>query len=697
MTRSSTKKLVTPFKELERVFRSSRKLKGLDVPTRQILDSKGTTPSMKVVDAKKSIQDMADHSQKWHNGTSTRTRNIETSNGLATIQAQLNNLGREIKKTYVKGGPRIRYQIKASIYVNDSAILQDSLPPKEKDPGSFTLPCQLQLLSQLQQPKIRIDEEYARKLEAKEHEAVRLSRSQQNEEANNSWDNIQAMMDADRLLAERIQVREREEFSEMRMLSQLLMILKSLKVYGIVPDDEDWVLIEATPLSSRSPTIIDYKIHKEGKKTYFKITRADSNSQVYQTFKKMFKNFNREDLEVMWAIVKDRFKKEKPVDDMDNILFRTLKTMFEHHVEDDCFDQFQPPQYSDVHQPSKEISIDELRITMQSYFKRMNQKPQRKQELRGQEKASQEKEKPPQNSNFRQLIGEVCGTKVCEEQKKNMEAAMLELLEDCRQKSFIKEVKKIVEQPTKRRTRSLQNFRAIHKMSSISNTSQISSIIAIAPDLPTKEPEYSLSMRDEHLSTILKTKSDKLIKSSVKNLVLIPSESEVTFDNEKLNAEIADTIVESLSSSHILIEGSDSQMEEIGLFLDTDNLMPPGIENDDHDSGGDIHFLKELLSNDTLRHLENESSNFNHHDDPSFPRPPLEPLDVEIFFDFEPDTGVLTAKVVKGISENYVFIPNILPSQPTLCPNIDNVFRFHPKKGQSVQTWYSFLSSRISS
>nr|GEX45431.1 hypothetical protein [Tanacetum cinerariifolium] len=106
------------------------------------------------------------------------------------------------------------------------------------------------------------------------------------------------------------------------------------KCIEIVPDDRDEMLIEATPISSRSPTIIDYKIHKEGKKTYFKIIRVDGNSQVYQTFEKMFKNFNREDLEVLWAIVKDRFKKEKPVDDMDNILFRTLKTMFEHYVED---------------------------------------------------------------------------------------------------------------------------------------------------------------------------------------------------------------------------------------------------------------------------------------------------------------------------------------------------------------------------
>ncbi|GJY56700.1 hypothetical protein Tco_0455815 [Tanacetum coccineum] len=65
--------------------------KGLDVPTRQILDSK-------VANARIAIQEMAKHSQKWHNGTSTRCRSTKTSDGLATIQAQLNNLGREIKK-----------------------------------------------------------------------------------------------------------------------------------------------------------------------------------------------------------------------------------------------------------------------------------------------------------------------------------------------------------------------------------------------------------------------------------------------------------------------------------------------------------------------------------------------------------------------------------------------------------------------
>ncbi|GKG32129.1 hypothetical protein Tco_0427079, partial [Tanacetum coccineum] len=49
---------------------------------------------------------------------------------------------------------------------------------------------------------------------------------------------------------------------------------------------------------------------------------------------------------------------------------------------------------------------------------------------------------------------------------------------------------------------------------------------AIAPILPIEEPDNSLSMGDEHLNTIPETESDEVIKSSVENLVPIPSESE---------------------------------------------------------------------------------------------------------------------------------------------------------------------------
>ncbi|GKB67332.1 hypothetical protein Tco_0928744, partial [Tanacetum coccineum] len=140
---------------------------------------------------------------------------------------------------------------------------------------------------------------------------------------------------------------------------------------------------------------------------------------------------------------------------------------------------------------------------------------------------------------------------------------------------------------------------------------------------------------------------------------------------EELNLEIADTILESPSPSPSPVEDNDSHMEEIDLFLATDDSMPPGIENDDYDSKGDIRFLEELLSNDSPPLPENESSNLDHFNDPSSPRPPPEPPDVKICLNFEPDTGVLTTKVVKGISEHYVLMPNILPILPTLDPDLD--------------------------
>ncbi|GJS88585.1 nucleobase-ascorbate transporter 12 [Tanacetum coccineum] len=75
---------------------------GLDVPTRQILDSKGAIPTKTAANAKITIQEMVKYSQKWHNETSSKAKSTETYDGLAAIQAQLNNLRREIKKVNKK-------------------------------------------------------------------------------------------------------------------------------------------------------------------------------------------------------------------------------------------------------------------------------------------------------------------------------------------------------------------------------------------------------------------------------------------------------------------------------------------------------------------------------------------------------------------------------------------------------------------
>nr|GEU40063.1 hypothetical protein [Tanacetum cinerariifolium] len=211
-------------------------------------------------------------------------------------------------------------------------------------------------------------------------------------------------------------------------------------------------------------------------------------------------------------------------------------------------------------------------------------------------------------------------------------------------------------------------------------------------------------MRDEYLCTILETELDELIKSSVENLVPILSECVVTSDNENtlfeslpkfdylkefsgelmptsiINEERIkreheeytslmeklltinafprplenfhdNTIIKTLPTSPIPVEDCDSLREEIDIFTGTDDLMPSGIKSDDYESEGYNHFLDELLSNDSIPLLENDSSNFDHHDYPSFPRPPPEPLDVEVFFDFEPNLGELISAVMNNIDK----------------------------------------------
>ncbi|GJW53794.1 hypothetical protein Tco_0097879 [Tanacetum coccineum] len=145
----------------------------------------------------------------------------------------------------------------------------------------------------------------------------------------------------------------------------------------------------------------------------------------------------------------------------------------------------------------------------------------------------------------------------------------------------------------------------------------------------------------------------------------------------------SDAIIESFSPFPIPVEDNDSLMEEIDLFLTSDESMPPGIENDDYDYEGDILFLKELLSNDSPSLHENESFHF---DVPSSPRPPAKPPDDGIYF--EPDTGVFT-KVVDDISDNstrelYVHVPNVLPTLPTISSMFDTLLLFTSENEDKV-------------
>ncbi|GJW57472.1 hypothetical protein Tco_0104203 [Tanacetum coccineum] len=289
--------------------------------------------------------------------------------------------------------------------------------------------------------QISFDEETALKLQAKFDEEERLARekAKKEQEANialiETWDDIQAKIDADHQLAERLQAQEQEELSveEKATLFQQLLekrrkhfaakraeekrnkpptkaqqrkimctYLKNMEGYKlndlklkdfdsiqemfdrafkrvntfedfrtelvegkekragtelaqeitkkqkveddketteikklmeIIPDEEE-VAIDAIPLAVKSPSIVDWKIHKEGRKSYYQIIRADGKSQMYMIFSHMLKSFDREDLETLYKLVKAKYESTRPVEDLDLLLWGDLKTMFEPHIED---------------------------------------------------------------------------------------------------------------------------------------------------------------------------------------------------------------------------------------------------------------------------------------------------------------------------------------------------------------------------
>ncbi|GJS55112.1 reverse transcriptase domain-containing protein [Tanacetum coccineum] len=119
-------------------------------------------------------------------------------------------------------------------------------------------------------------------------------------------------------------------------------------------------------------------------------------------------------------------------------------------------------------------------------------------------------------------------------------------------------------------------------------------------------------------------------------MLLCGNSSSRSLENFHVNPS---SIIESLPTSVIPVEDSDPIQEEIDIFTVSDGLMPPGIENDDYDSEGDIRFLEELPNNNLIPLPEHELPNLDHQDNPSTPRPPPEPPDVEIHF--EPDTTVI--------------------------------------------------------
>nr|GFA69184.1 hypothetical protein [Tanacetum cinerariifolium] len=105
-------------------------------------------------------------------------------------------------------------------------------------------------------------------------------------------------------------------------------VVELKKHLQIMPNDEDDVYTEATPLARKVP-VVDYEIYTENNKPYYKIIRADGSPRLFLSFLSLLRNFDREDLEVLWQLVKERFASSKPKNFSNDFLLTTLTYMFE--------------------------------------------------------------------------------------------------------------------------------------------------------------------------------------------------------------------------------------------------------------------------------------------------------------------------------------------------------------------------------
>nr|GFA12584.1 hypothetical protein [Tanacetum cinerariifolium] len=152
------------------------------------------------------------------------------------------------------------------------------------------------------------------------------------------------------------------------------------------------------------------------------------------------------------------------------------------------FDQPQPPQYPVIHQPPQELSIQEMEDLKQQYLDEL---------------------KRLSNLEYHDEI------------------KIAELTDNFNGMSIEIQKKEKLLQEEQWAYLSTHPSKCLHSFCFDDDDEDYTS--AITPDEPvlsTEEPDKSLSMRDEHLDTILATESDEFIKSGVEDLIPIPSESE---------------------------------------------------------------------------------------------------------------------------------------------------------------------------
>nr|GEX06185.1 hypothetical protein [Tanacetum cinerariifolium] len=149
------------------------------------------------------------------------------------------------------------------------------------------------------QAQIEHDEAYARELEAELNANIKW-----NEVIEQHFNSIVALLekgeeDLEEEASKAIKRKNESSKEKAAKKQKLNKEVEELKTHlQIIPNDEDDVYTEATPLALKVP-VVYYQIHTEHNKPYYKIIRADGAHQLFLSFISLLRNFDREDLEML--------------------------------------------------------------------------------------------------------------------------------------------------------------------------------------------------------------------------------------------------------------------------------------------------------------------------------------------------------------------------------------------------------------
>nr|GEV27305.1 retrovirus-related Pol polyprotein from transposon TNT 1-94 [Tanacetum cinerariifolium] len=87
------------------------------------------------------------------------------------------------------------------------------------------------------------------------------------------------------------------------------------------------------PLQVKYP-LTDWEIHSKGSRSYWKIITVGGITEAYKNFEDMLKGFDREDLDALWRLVKEKFSTSMPTEDKEKALWVELKILYEPNAAD---------------------------------------------------------------------------------------------------------------------------------------------------------------------------------------------------------------------------------------------------------------------------------------------------------------------------------------------------------------------------